>query len=370
MNREASGRVAPHVIAATITAVGAMMLYMLLLRDAVLVQLARQLCADSFEQYVLVAVVGIAGAAGCVAAAAVPVAARQPWALAGGFAVCAAAMLGALGVDSWVRLLGFTAVAAFAAGWVMVALSLVLRGAVGSDRLGLCIGFGVGTAFAIFSVPQVFAASVAVHALLAAGAAALGLIAAFGLRSKFATTSFSPDYQPRVWLTWIVVLLVLVWMDKAALFMIRGAAAREAFQWGGWWSQWSTACLHFLIAALAGAAFDRGWASGMLLFAVVLLLAACTLSHAETQAYAAAEIFYALGASIYATALVFYPARGGRPWLAAGLLACTRWAGGSLGVAIVLALGDVPAGLLLGVALLAVGAIWLRAHWRERERWE
>jgi hypothetical protein len=267
-------------------------------------------------------------------------------------------------------LLGFAGVAALAGGWVMVVMSLVLRAAVGSERLGMFIGFGVGLAFAFFSVPQIYGASAAVHALLAAGTAGVGLVAALGLEPKFATTSFSPDYQPRVWLTWIVVLLVLVWMDKAALFVIREAAAREELQWGGWWSLSSTACLHFLVAALAGAAFDRGWASGMLLLAVVLLLAACTLSHADNQAYAQAEIFYAMGASIYATALVFYPARGGQAWRSAGLLAFTRWAGGSLGVAIALALGGAPGGLLLAVALLAVGAIWLRTHWRERERWD
>jgi hypothetical protein len=104
----------------------------------------------------------------------------------------------------------------------------------------------------------------------------------------------------------------------------------------------------------------------MLLLALVLLLAACGLSHADTQAYAEAQIFYALGASIYVTALVFYPARGGQAWLAAGLLAIARWVGGALGAAIALALGGVPPGLLLAIALVGGLAIWQRSHWRER----
>lgn len=263
-------------------------------------------------------------------------------------------------------MVAFAALAALAAGWLTVMLSLALRPAVGSEKLGLWIGLGVGLAFAAFSAPHVFQASVAAHVLVATLAAVAGVVAAVVLRPRFSATSFSPDYQPRIWLTWIVVLLVLVWMDKAALFVLRTAAAQGEFQWGGWWSQWSTACLHFLIAAVAGAAFDRGQAAGMLLLSLVLLLAACTLSHNDTQAYAAAEIFYALGTSIYVTALVFYSARGGRPWSAAGVLAITRWLGGALGVAAGLAFGSVPDGWLLGIALVAVLAVWQRARLRER----
>ncbi len=366
MNRESSGHVEPAVNAAAVVAVMATVLFALLLRDAVVVQLARQLGGDMFKQYLLVGIVGAVGAVGCVIAAVVPQTMRPQWSLAIGFAVSAAAMLAALLVNSWERLVLFSGVAALAAGWVTVVLSLVLRPAIGSDKLGMWIGIGVGLAFAIFSLPEVYQASAALPALLAAGAAAAGVVAAVLLRPRFAATSFSPDYQPRVWLAWIVVLLVLVWMDKAALFVIHGAAAQREFLWNGWWSQGSTACLHFLIAALAGAAFDRGWVAGMLLVALILLLAACGLSGADTQAFAQAQIFYAFGASIYVTALVFYPARGGQIWLAAGLLAIARWIGGALGSAMALALGGVPTALLLGIALVGVLAIWQRARLRER----
>ncbi len=283
MTQALSGPVEQHVTAAAVITVMATVLFALLLRDAVVVQLAQQLGADPFKQYLLVAIMGVAGAIGCLLAAAEPQTFRPQWSLAGGFAVSAAAMLAALLVNSWERLVVFSGVAALAAGWVAVVLSMVLRPAIGSEKLGMWIGVGVGLAFALFSLPQIYLAAAAVPALVAAAAAAAGMVAAVALRPRFAATSFSPDYQSRVWLAWIVMLLVLVWMDKAALFVIRGATVQHEFQWDGWWSQGSTACLHFLIAALAGAAFDRGWAAGMLLLAMVLLLAACNLSQADPK---------------------------------------------------------------------------------------
>jgi hypothetical protein len=366
VSAEASGNVRLHVIVAAVAAVAAMVLFVLLLRDTVVVELARGLDADTFRQYVLVATTGASGVVGCGLAAMATRWVNSHWLLAGGFAVAAGAMLTAFGVDSWVRLVAFANLAALAAGWLTVVLSLVLRAAVGSKKLGVWIGLGVGIAFAVFSAPQVYRATVANHVVLATIAAAAGVVAAVLLRPQFAATSFSPDYQPRIWLTWIVILLVLVWMDKAALFVIRAAAVQNEFQWGGWWSQWSTACLHFLIAGVAGAAFDRGRAAGMLLLALVLLLAACMLSHNDTRAYAAAEVFYALGASIYVTALVFYPSRGGRPWYAAGVLAIARWAGGALGIAVGLAFGGVPNEWLMAIALIGALAIWERARLRAR----
>jgi hypothetical protein len=101
---EASGPVRVHVIVAAVTAVAAMVLFVLLLRDSVVLGLARELGADIALQYTLVTISGVAGALGCVLAALAVRWVNSQWLLAGGFALAAGAMLTAFGVDGWSRL--------------------------------------------------------------------------------------------------------------------------------------------------------------------------------------------------------------------------------------------------------------------------
>jgi zinc transporter ZupT len=59
---------------------------------------------------------------------------------------------------------------------------------------------------------------------------------------------------------------------------------------------------------------------------------------------------YISGVSIYSVALVFYPARSGRLWLAALVYAVAGWAGSGLGIGLAEGRTDVPHWLLLGAA--------------------
>ena len=67
--------------------------------------------------------------------------------------------------------------------------------------------------------------------------------------------------------------------------------------------------------------------------ATLMLLAAIALLSAGV-ANAAVATLYSAAVSGYSTVLVFYPARGGRPGLAAALYAIAGWLGSGLGVAL------------------------------------
>jgi len=93
--------------------------------------------------------------------------------------------------------------------------------------------------------------------------------------------------------------------------------------------------------------------------AVMLLAAIGCLSAGMANASVAA--LYSAGVSGYSTVLVFYPARGGRPWLGATLYAVSGWLGSGLGLALGAQLGHIPSWLPLAAgALLAALLPWRR----------
>jgi len=83
---------------------------------------------------------------------------------------------------------------------------------------------------------------------------------------------------------------------------------------------------------------------------------------------AAAGWFYIAGVSVYSTALVFYPAYGGRTGLAALVFAAAGWAGSGLGIGLAEGRDRLPASLMLGAAALLAIALWGRGLASRRER--
>ena len=97
-----------------------------------------------------------------------------------------------------------------------------------------------------------------------------------------------------------------------------------------------------------------GWAGAV--------LAACTWIKAPGVGF-----LYIAGVSAYSTALVFYPARSGRPGLAALVYAVAGWGGSALGIGLAQGRTELPAWLIIvaGAAVL-LGLMW-RNTLRRRE---
>jgi hypothetical protein len=108
------------------------------------------------------------------------------------------------------------------------------------------------------------------------------------------------------------------------------------------------AALHLGVAVLAGWALDRRGLASTVLAGALALLAGCALLGGRAPALATG--LYISGVSIYSVALVFYPARSGRLWLAALVYAVAGWAGSGLGIGLAEGRTDVPHWLLLGAA--------------------
>jgi len=89
------------------------------------------------------------------------------------------------------------------------------------------------------------------------------------------------------------------------------------------------------------------------------LLGACLLLDENGRTLPVARVFYTAGVSVYCTALVFYPARSGRSWLANLLIATSRWFGSVIDICMAQSLHAVPLLVVLLTAMLAVGTFAL-----------
>ena len=78
------------------------------------------------------------------------------------------------------------------------------------------------------------------------------------------------------------------------------------------------------------------------------------------SANAGVAALYSAAVSGYSTVLVFYPARGGRPGLAAVLYAIAGWLGSGLGIALGVQLGRIPLWLPLAAGAIVATLLTLR----------
>ena len=80
------------------------------------------------------------------------------------------------------------------------------------------------------------------------------------------------------------------------------------------------------------------------------------------------EVLYTAGVSAYSVALVYYPARGGRAWLAAALLAIAGWLGLALGIGMAQDLNRLPVWFVLGACAVVTGLLAIRHRGRRLRR--
>jgi cytochrome c oxidase cbb3-type subunit 2 len=286
----------------------------------------------------VMAVMGLAGIAGSIATAKGWSEPRARAGMTAGFLLAgmAAGLAWVARTPPW-----FFAAAALTGagtGMITVGLAALIRRETGGERLGLCLGFGTGSAYALCNLPPVFAAGPHIQAALGIAAAGTGLIAVrlFEQRAPVRAPR-GADYEPRGIARWTLALLALVTFDSAAFYVIQHTPELKTAGWTDDRQLLINAAAHFASAVLAGWALDRRRMVGVILIATALLAAGSGLIFRGGGGSGAT--LYAAGVSVYSTVLVFYPARSGRVKLAALVYAVAGWTGSAWGIAMAEKLG-------------------------------
>ena len=311
----------------------------------------------------IMALMGLAGVTGSVLAARLYSEPGGRRLLAMGLGVCAAAAAWALTARSSGGFYAGAGLTGLGAGLTTVTLAGMLHRAVGSEHLGLVIGLGTGLAYGFCNLPGVFDASPTVQAQVALLAAAAGLAGGSRLAPRIPLAqSDGREYTKKCTAAWVVILAALVCLDSAAFYIIQHTPALKTITWSGTGQLALNAGVHLAAAVLAGWALDRSWLGRTAGLGAVLLLLACGLIYERQQALAWTGMLYVAGVSVYSTVLVYYPARSGRPGLAALVYAVAGWGGSGLGIALAEGRHDLPGRLLLIVgAVILLGLIVRRA---------
>jgi cytochrome c oxidase cbb3-type subunit 2 len=252
-------------------------------------------------------------------------------------------------------------------GMVTVGLAGLLRREVGGGRLGRCIGIGTGLAYAFCNLPPVFGGAAHTQAMLGIAAACTGMIAVqlFEQRGPRQLAG-GYDYSPGGKTVWTMIFLALVCLDSAAFYIIQHTPALKLATWAGGPRLFLNAGVHLVAGLVAGLLLDRRWIAGAVGGAAVLLIAACALLDQGSGRFSLEAGLYAAAVSVYSAALVFYPARSGRPGLAALVYAVAGWTGSALGIGLAQELHRVPVWLLAAGGMLIVGMFIVRYLGRSR----
>ncbi len=346
---------------AGVGAIAATYVYFLLFAEFAFLSLAERFADDGFGLRAIMAVLGAGGVAGSIAAARWFRLTHLKRTLTLAFFGCgwAAALAAFAGSRAAMMLAGgFTG---FSLGVLTVTLASGLKAVLGAERLGWWCGMGTGAAYAVCNLPFVFAAPAVVQAWLAAGVALAGGLMTRAFDVRGIEEVVTGEHAPKSLAAWVAILLVLVWLDSAAFYVIQHAPVWKAGTWAGAWTLGGNALVHFAAAMATGWALDRGRWGGLAALAATALLAACTVL-GERGASGVVSVLYTSGVSVYSTMLVFYPAKSGRAAVAGWVYAIAGWVGSALGIGLAQDLHGIPGWFL---ALAGAGlALAFAIRWR------
>ncbi len=281
--------------------------------------------------------------------------ARLSWSFRG----CAVGAALALGGANWGLLMISALVSGVALGALTVNLASSLRPVIGTRRLGWVIGCGTGAAYALCNVPWVFEAGPRMQTILAAVIAAMASVLSPFLMPQEPSVSPEREYGSTGLLRWVGALLMLVWLDSAAFYVIQHEVTLKVQTWEGAAQLWGNAAVHLGLALAAGWLLDRGIRMALAVAAFVLLAVGCLALGTGGAAW-----WYTAGVSLYSVVLVYVPARSGRAWQAAIIYGVAGWVGSALGIGMAQDLNAVPVVFLIvaGVVIVAM------TGWRWRVR--
>ena len=352
---------------AGVSAITATFVYFLIFAQFGFLDLARDGTSRNALQ-VLMGILGIGGLAGSVFSARLFVPERGNRFLMAGFGGCLlAALLTFVGREG-VLLFFCAALVGFSTGWTTVALSLCLRPTLHHARLGAWCGLGTGFAYAICNQVLIFEATASAKIVVAAVAAGFGLLVSRRVRGAPARISATPDYGLRAAVGWIIVLMVLVFLDTLAFYIIQNISAAKQNSWETPLILQGYAFVHICVAFITGLVIDQRWTSVSVLIALLLMVLSCFLLGFGADKLPQARMLHIAAISIYSTVLIYLPARGGSPKFAAALFAISGWLGS--GIAFALAIGfearRVGWGILFIALALGAAALFTRLLWIKR----
>ncbi|ACB73864.1 cbb3-type cytochrome c oxidase subunit II [Opitutus terrae] len=335
--------------------------YFLIFAEFAFLELATAAMAAPDRLRPLMLVLGSGGIFGALFGAARFRSERAPQQLAWTLRACAVGAVVAWFAHGAFLLFLAAALTGVSLGWLTVALASSLQSAAGPTRLGWCVGLGTGLAYALCNVPVIFRAAPSTQTLLAASAAALASFLPRWLSAATQPAVSDAEYSGLPALRWVLVLLALVWLDSAAFYVVQHSTQLRAITWQGDATLWANAGVHLLAAVGAGALLDcqrRGTVSTVAM--ISLGLAGLILS-GVLPGDAVAVWCYTAGVSLYSTVLVEYPARSGRPFLAALVFAVAGWLGSAFGIGMAQDLHRIPVAFVVAaVAVVATALTWRR----------
>jgi hypothetical protein len=353
-----------HALVAALLCVAATYVYFLIFAEFALIELAKPLAEGRLRW--LMGTLAVGGVTGSFLAARSFRFERYARAVGTGFRACGAAAAFVLLAKSWLMMILAALCVGLGLGWLTVTLVSGLRGVLGGKRLGLWAGVSTGSAYAVCNLPWVFEASPATQTIFAALVAVAGAIAAIWLDLTAPPRSDTRDYEPAVTWFWVAALLALVWLDSAAFYIIQHTEPLRVATWAGAWTLGGNALTHLVAAVAAGLLIDRKGAPVVVVLALAVLGTACSwLGDGENHALGV-EVLYTAGVSLYSTALITYPAHGGRPWLSARVYALAGWIGSGLGIGLAQDLHAVPLWFIALAGVLVLGALAARWSWLRR----
>ena len=171
------------------------------------------------------------------------------------------------------------------------------------------------------------------------------------------------------WIGILIVFLVLVWLDSAAFAIVQANPDLKAQTWGSAGQKWLQGSVHLVAAVGAGALLDAGVGFAIPMASWVLFALAFPLL--EGGGSTIAGPLYAIGISLYSTALVVMPTRdrAASPsprWRAGLLYGIAGWLGSALGVGMAQDLGRIPGSFLAATGVVLATVLALRLPRKER----
>ncbi len=294
-----------------------------------------------------------------------------------GFLACSASAVAALWAESFGELLAVAMAVGVSTAVLTVSLAASLGTFLPGRSFGKLVGLGTGLAYGFCNLPFFFEGSALVQAEACAAVALLGFVAVRRSPApgpEWAEHPHRPalgdwDFRRIGFATLLASFLALVWLDSAAFAVIQETLGLKGLTWGSESRLWILGATHFLAAAAAGWAIDRGIFRGLLPITFALFLVAFTLLQGGRPPAFAGPL-YAVGISFYSVALVAYPAyRGSGPrripvrWRSALLYGIAGWVGSALGVGMAQDLHRIP-----GLFLVAAGSLLFAAWVWSRQR--
>lgn len=262
------------------------------------------------------------------------------------------------------------------AGMTTVTLASSLKQWIHGGRFGLLVGAGTGLAYLVCNIPAVFDANPMAQTLFSAVVAGVGWFAVWFSnprdQAQASTLPLRPAHEfTRFGFAAVVLMfLSLVWLDSTAFATIQLTEGLRSHTWGTPNMKMMLGFVHAFAAIATGWLIDRRHLKSLLVGTFVLFAISFTMLQSNTDASWFSGPLYAIGISVYSTALVAFPSLHIESpglvtirWRAALLYAIAGWIGSGLGVGLAQHLHSIPLLLLLASgSLILVGGLFPWKH--------